>query len=121
MVKDNTKKEIGLDEETVNDMVELVSTVKMLEGYMNDQVIKDMSVIISSMGKLINAASSTDLIDIMERAVQDPDLDKALINPEKTGLVEILKGMNDKDVQRGMIIMIELLRAIGKASKECAE
>lgn len=120
MVKDNTKKDIVLDEGSINNMVELVSTVKMLEGYMNDQVIKDMSVIISSVGKLINAASSTDLIDIIERAVQDPELDKALINPEKTGLVEILKGLNDKDVQRGMVIMLELLRAMGKASKEYA-
>lgn len=120
MVKDNTKKDIVLDEDSINNMVELVSTVKMLEGYMNDQVIKDISVIISSAGKLINAASSTDLIDIIERAVQDPELDKALINPEKTGLVEILKGLNDKDVQRGMVIMLELLRAMGKASKEYA-
>ena len=118
MAKTNTKKEMELDENTINNMVELVSTVKMLEGYMNDQVIKDMAVIISSMSKLINAASSTDLIDIMERAVQDPDLDKALVDPGKGGLVEILKKLNDKDVQRGMFIMIELLKAIGKASKE---
>jgi len=120
MVKDNTKNNIGLDEDSINNLVELVSTVKMMEGYMNDQIIKDISVIISSVGKLINAASSTDLIDIIERAVQDPELDKALINPKKTGLVEILKELNDKDVQRGMVIMLELLRAIGKASKEYA-
>ena len=118
MVENNTVSGVELDEDTIKNMVELVSTVKMLEGYMNDQVIKDIAVIISSMSKLVNAATSTDLIDVMERAVQDPELDKVLVNPEKGSLFEVLKKLNDKDVQRGMFIMLELLRAIGKASKE---
>lgn len=118
MAKNDTIKSMELDKDAINNMVELVSTVKMLEGYMNDQVIRDLAIIFSSMSKLINAATSTDLIDIIERAVQDPELDKALVDPRKCGLFEILKKLNDKDVQRGMFIMLELLRAIGKASKD---
>ncbi|HDD69147.1 MAG TPA: DUF1641 domain-containing protein, partial [Candidatus Korarchaeota archaeon] len=67
--------------------------------------------------KVINVISSTDLVDILERAIQDPELDKALLNPPKVGLTGLLGALRDEDFQRGLGILVALLKAIGKASK----
>lgn len=124
MAENNTGKDLNktggivIDEETVKTIVELANTVKLLQGYLNDQIIQDLAGMIGSLGKLANFASSTDFISVVERAAQDPDFDKVLLNPEKGGTIAILRKMNDKDVLRGMYIMLEFLRAIGKASRE---
>lgn len=106
-----------VDEKTYNLLVELLNSVKLLQDYLNDQVIQDLSQLLCSVFKLANTISSTDLIDILERGLQDPELDKALLNPPKVGLVSLFKALRDEDVQRGLGIVIEILKAIGKASK----
>lgn len=108
----------GLEEATVNALTDLLSTVGILQDYLNDQVVQDLSKIASPVFKLISAISATDLVDIIERALQDPGLDKALLNPPKMGLVGLLGALGNEEVQRGIGIMIELLRAIGKASMD---
>jgi uncharacterized protein YjgD (DUF1641 family) len=60
----------------------------------------------------------TDLIEVMERAVQDPELDKAILNPPKVGLTGVLKEMGDEDFQKGMGVMLTLVKAIGRAAEE---
>jgi uncharacterized protein YjgD (DUF1641 family) len=54
----------------------------------------------------------------MERAVQDPELDKAILNPPKVGLTGVLKEMGDEDFQKGMGVMLTLVKAIGRAAEE---
>ena len=108
----------GLEEATINALTDLLNTVGILQDYLNDQVVQDLSKISSPVFKLISAISATDLVDIIERALQDPGLDKALLNPPKVGLVRLLGALGNEDVQRGIGIMIELLRAIGKASMD---
>jgi len=54
----------------------------------------------------------------MERSLQDPQLDKALINPPKVGMGGMLKQTQDEDFQRGLGLMIELLKAMGRATRE---
>jgi uncharacterized protein YjgD (DUF1641 family) len=61
---------------------------------------------------------STDLVEVMERSLQDPQLDKALINPPKVGMGGMLKQTQDEDFQRGLGLMIELLKAMGRATRE---
>jgi len=64
----------------------------------------------------VNALSSTDLVDVLEKALQEPNLDKALINPPKVGLMGLLSALKNEEVQKGMGILIEFLKALGKAS-----
>ena len=118
MIKLNEKKTLELDEQTYETLVELLNSAKIIQEYLNDQIIKDSSKHLSAVFKLLNSISSTDLVDILERGLQDPKLDKALLNPPKLGLVGLLKSLGDEDTQRGMGILISLLKAIGKASKE---
>jgi uncharacterized protein YjgD (DUF1641 family) len=61
---------------------------------------------------------STDLVEVMERSLQDPQLDKALINPPKVGMGGMLKQMQDEDFQKGLGVMLELLKAIGRATED---
>lgn len=106
--------EESLAEETLTDMLE---TIRFLQNYLNDQVVHDVSKILASIFKLINAISGTDLVDIIEKGLQDPNLDKALINPPEISLFGLLRALRDENTKRGMGIMIELLKAIGRASK----
>jgi len=94
----------------------LLDTVTFLKNYLNDQVINDLSKILCSIFKLVNALSSTDLVDVLEKALQEPNLDKALINPPKVGLMGLLSALKNEEVQKGMGILIEFLKALGKAS-----
>lgn len=111
-------KAVNLEPHTVESLVDLVDTIKFLRSFFNDQVVRDVSGIMSSVLKLVNAISSTDLVDILERGLQDPELDRALIDPPKVGLWGLLSALGDDDMQKGMGIVIELLKAIGRASGE---
>ncbi len=108
----------GLDGAALDSLNELLHTVEILVGYLNDQVVQDLSKVLSPIFGLVGAIAATDLVDIMERGLQDPGLDKALLDPPKVGLIGLLKAIGDEDVQRGMGIMVALLRAIGRASRD---
>ncbi len=112
------KAAVTLEPQTVEAMVELVDSIELLRSFFNDQVIHDISGILSSVLKLVNAISGTDLVDILERGLQDPELDRALMNPPKVGLWGLISALGNDDVQKGMGIIIELLKAIGRASGE---
>ncbi len=107
---------VELDERTYAALSELLNSIKILQDYLNDQVIQDLAKILCCLLKLVNAISSTDLVDILERGIQDPELDRALLSPPRVGLIGLIRALRNEDVQRGMGILIELLRAIGKAS-----
>jgi len=109
---------LKLEKHTLETLVDVLNTVEFLKNYVNDQVISDVSKLLGPLFKLLNAVSSTDLIDVLERALQEPSLDKAIMDPPKVGLWGLLSALRDKEVQRGMGILIELLRAIGKAAME---
>ena len=107
---------INLEPQTVESLVDLVDSVEFLRSFFNDQVVRDVSCIGSSVLKLVNAVSNTDLVDILERGLQDPELDRALIEPPKIGFWGLLSALRNEDMRKGMGIVVELLKAIGRAS-----
>ncbi|RJS70675.1 DUF1641 domain-containing protein [Methanophagales archaeon] len=116
MVKEKEALVLELEPSDLDTLAEILSTIKFLRNFMNDQMLHDVSEIMSALFKLTNAMASTDLVDIMERGLQDPELDKALLNPPKVGTWGLIRAMKDEEVRKGMGIMIELLKAIGRAS-----
>jgi len=113
------KNKLELDESTFNTLIELLNSTKIIQDYLNDQVIQDVSKHLGSLLKLLNIISSTDLINILERGLQDPELDKKLLQSNnKVGIVGLLKAMSDDDFQRGLGLMVSLLRAIGRAYED---
>ncbi|RLG40417.1 MAG: hypothetical protein DRO05_06400 [Thermoproteota archaeon] len=115
--KESVSLSLSLEEPDLEALVEVLSIYRIIRDMLNDQLIKDLSHVVSSLLKVINVISSTDLVDILERAIQDPELDKALLNPPKVGLTGLLGALRDEDFQRGLGILVALLKAIGKASK----
>ncbi|RJS81533.1 DUF1641 domain-containing protein [Methanophagales archaeon] len=116
MVKEKEALVLELEPSDLDTLAEILSTIKFLRNFMNDQMLHDVSEIMSALFKLTNAMASTDLVDIMERGLQDPELDKALLTPPKVGTWGLIRAMKDEEVRKGMGIMIELLKAIGRAS-----
>lgn len=102
----------------VEAILDLVRTVRILQDYINDQTAHGIADLTSTVLKLTNAIMSTDLIEVMETAVQDPELDKALLEPPKVGIGGLLKQMQDEDFQKGMGVMLTLVKAIGRATED---
>jgi|AMWB02.1.fsa_nt_gi uncharacterized protein YjgD (DUF1641 family) len=110
--------QVGLNAEEIMMIKDILGTARIVQDYMNDETLKGVSEIMNASLKMLNALISTDMIDILERTVQDPQLDKALMNPPKIGLTGLLRETGNEDFQRGMGIMIELLKSLGRASKD---
>lgn len=102
----------------VEAVLDIVRTARIMQDYMNDQTAHGIADIAAVCFKLINAVSSTDLVDVMERGLQDPKLDKALLNPPRVGISGLYKQMQDEDLQRGLGLMLELVKALGRASRD---
>ncbi len=102
--------------EMLDSMTELYELSNLMQNFVNDQMLRGMGEILSVIFKLTNTLVSTDLIDIMERGLQDPELDKALLNPPEMDLPDLLRAFGDENVRKGIGIMMELIRAIGKAA-----
>ena len=121
MADENTINQISGVEITPTDVaaiLDMVRTAKMLQDYINDPTAHGIAKLMTTVLKLTNAIMSTDLVEVMERSLQDPQLDKALINPPKVGMGGMLKQTQDEDFQRGLGLMIELLKAMGRATRE---
>jgi uncharacterized protein YjgD (DUF1641 family) len=112
---------LNLEPQTVKSMVELVDSIELIMTFFNDQAIQDISGTLSQVLKLVNAISSTDLVDILERGLMDPELDKALLDPPTPGLWGLMSALGDEDMKRGVGIVVELVKAIGRASREFGE
>ena len=111
-----------IDGETIDTIKELVHTTRLLQSFLNDQIVADVSKLATPLLKLLNAVASSDIADILERAMQYPEVDRALINPPKVGgLFGLLGAMKDDDVKRGLGIMFTILKALGKAARELKE
>lgn len=108
---------LGLAPQTVNSLGELVDSVEMITSFFNDQAVKDISGMLAQLLKLVNGLTGTDLADVLEASFMDPQFDKALINPPKVGLFKLMGAMGDEDMQRGLGVLIELVKAIGRAAE----
>ncbi|NLI61939.1 MAG: DUF1641 domain-containing protein [Methanosarcinaceae archaeon] len=109
---------VVIEPEDMECFLELIKTVRMLQNYMDDQTAIGIAKVTSTMLKLTNIMMSTGMIDICERALQDPQLDKAILNPPRPGFFGMIKMMGDKDFQKGLGVMTELLKAMGRATEE---
>lgn len=119
--EDKNVQSLELDPQDLNTLVDMLKTYRLLQNYMNDETLKGVADVESSMFKLINAMISTDFVDVLERSLQDPEFDKALLDPPQLGLMGIIRELKDEDVQKGVGVMMECLKAIGKASTENKE
>jgi len=105
------------EEETLRD---LLQTVNWLGNFTHERAVEDLSRNVAPVLKLLTALANTDLVDVLERGLQDPELDRALMDPPEAGLVEILRAERNEDVRRGIGILLALVEAIGRQSEVVA-
>jgi len=109
---------LQLDKPDQEALIEVLSIYRIIRDSSNDQLVRDWYRTLSAVFKLVNIVSSTDIMDIMERSLQDPRLDKALLNTPKVGLWGLFGALRDEEVQKGVGLMIEILIAIGKSTTD---
>ena len=107
---------VNLEPHTVESMVELIDTFGLIMTFLNDQAIQDLSGMMAQLLKLVNGLTGSDIVDLLEAALMDPEFDKAMIDPQKVGVFGILGALGDEDTQRGIGILLALVKALGKAS-----
>jgi len=107
---------VKLEPHTMESLVEIIDTFGLIMTFLNDQAIQDLSGTLSQILKLVNGLAGSDIVDLLEAALLDPDFDKALVNPPKVGLFGIMGALGDADTQRGIGILLALVKALGKAS-----
>jgi uncharacterized protein YjgD (DUF1641 family) len=108
----------GLSRTEMEALREALNTFRFLQNFLNDQVVRDLSKNLLPLMKLFNAAVSTDLIDLAEKALQDPELDKTLLNPPEVGVFGLLRTLGDANARKGLGIVLGLLKAMGRATSQ---
>lgn len=108
---------VKIESHTVESMVELIDTFGLIMTFLNDQAIQDLSGMMAQLLKLVNGLTGSDIVDLLESALMDPEFDKALMNPPKMGIFGLMGAMRDEDTQKGIGILLALVKALGKASK----
>ena len=107
---------VKLEPHTLESMVEIIDAFGLIMTFLNDQAIQDLSGVMSQLLKLVNGLAGSDIVDLLEMALMDPEFDKALINPPKIGMFGLIGALGDADTQRGIGILLALVKALGKAS-----
>ena len=108
---------VTLEPRTQESLVELIDTFGLIMTFLNDQAIEDLSGLMTQLLKLVNGLTGSDLPELFEAALMDSEFDKALIDPPKLGLMGLLGALGNEDTQRGLGILMSLVKALGKASK----
>jgi uncharacterized protein YjgD (DUF1641 family) len=113
---EKTDNGFNLEPHTAESLVELIDTFGLIMTFLNDQAIQDLSGLMAQLLKLVNGLTGTDLPELVEAALMDPEFDKALIDPPKMGLMGLLSALGNENTQRGIGILMSLVKALGKAS-----
>lgn len=100
---------------------DLLETAHWLESFTHERAVEDLSRNVTPLLKLLTALGSTDLVDVLERGLQDPELDRALLDPPEAGLVELVRAERDEDFRRGVGVLLALVKAIGRQSEVVGE
>ncbi|MCP8323783.1 MAG: hypothetical protein L6N96_06375 [Candidatus Methylarchaceae archaeon HK02M2] len=77
---------LQLDKPDQEALIEILSIYGIIRNSSNDQFVRDWYRTLSVVSKLVNIVSSTNIMDIIERNLHDPRLDKVFLNPPKVEL-----------------------------------
>ncbi len=100
---------------SLDNLIEIADTVSLLTEAMDDEMVKSLSKLESSLGELANTTSDTDITKslkiILESIGETNEIEKP---PEKIGMFGLLKALRDPKVQRGLGFLILITKLIGK-------
>lgn len=98
---------------TLDDLLELVELVSLITAAMDDEMIMSVAAMGTRIGELADTAAKDDvatgLDDVLAALGEATDE-----QPEKVGMVGLLKALRDPEVQAGLGVVIALARALGQ-------
>ncbi len=98
-----------------DDLVEALMLLRMVSRLMNDQMIHDVSRALAAAFKVIDALEGSAALDAVLRALQDPGLE-ASMGSREAGMYELIKAMGDPSFRKGLAVLVELIKAVGRAA-----
>ncbi len=99
--------ELFLGSGMVDELLGILFSLMALErAFMKEEMIEELSELAARLTFLISPKCISELRE-------------ALDSKESLGLLGLLKKMRDPDVQRGLAIVMDFLKVIGKCNKEC--
>ena len=99
---------------------DLLEAAHWLGSFTHERAVEDLTGNVAPLLKLLTALGNTDLVDVLERGLQDPELDRALMDPPGAGLMELLRAERSEDFRRGVGVLMALVEAIGRQSRVVA-
>jgi len=99
--------ELFLGSGMIDELLGILFSLMALErAFMKEEMIEELSELAARLTFLISPKCISELRE-------------ALDSKESLGLLGLLKKMRDPDVQRGLAIVMDFLKVIGKCNKEC--
>lgn len=102
---------------TLDDLVELAEIVSLATGALDDEMVMSLTSTGARLGELADTAADDDVASGLENVLTA--LGEATSEePDKIGMVGLLKALRDPDVQAGLGVVIALSSALGQAMTE---
>lgn len=104
-------------------LVELASTLKMVRDVVVDEMVEDLGKTLGELGSLVDGVTRTPIPRALVSALNDPEVDKALLEAaagKKISITKLISMLFDDDVKRGLYIVLTILRALGRRAKDFA-
>jgi uncharacterized protein YjgD (DUF1641 family) len=98
---------------TLDDLAAFADTAALVTGAMDDEMVMELASTGSRLGEVAQTAADDDVAGGLEDALAAVG-DASSAEPERIGLVGLLRAMRDPEVQAGMGFFIALARAMGR-------
>ncbi len=100
--------------------IELLMTIKNISSIITDPMVDNLALIIRDVVPVIDGLLNSPLIKLLGEALNDVDVDKALMKVKDRGasLADVIGLSRDKDVINGLYLFLTIMKSLGKRAKE---
>jgi uncharacterized protein YjgD (DUF1641 family) len=102
---------------TLEDLASMADMMALLTAAMDDEMVTELTSTGSRLGEVVQTAGEDDVAGGLEDALAAVG-DASAAEPERVGLIGLLRAMRDPEVQAGMGFVIALARALGQRQAE---
>lgn len=101
------------DSGTLAILFDMLYIVKELRDMLGDEAIEKLSSLISNLLELLQKVNSPVIYNLIS-TLTSPEMQKLLSNPPEVGITELLRELRDKNVKRGLGIILTMVRILGE-------
>lgn len=95
--------------------VELLLTAKNLSTVVADSMVDNLASILRELAPLIDALANSPLVKLLSEALNDADVDKAILKARGgVRLSDVVGLARDEDVYAGLYVFLTVMKALGR-------